>query len=287
MSLTWQEWKEKIGDRLHAIVDRALENSSVALYDQSLRDMQDYIRYVEEAAVSMKAAAEGNKRHLDQHLSEAEILETRLNQLLLEDRVEQAQRVQQALNIKRGQIAETQAQIERQEGQHIGLVHNWQTLGERLRVLQGERGSVVALVARAKVERAISSIEYTLGGLAGLGGYSEIGAMAAHIMQRLDEAEARLALVDVDAEVAQAAVAIEAARVEEQIKERRQRLGLAVEEVKEIPETPTVETQAPPVKEASTETADRSEDAPPEATPVEPEQGGTQEAEEPPAAAET
>jgi hypothetical protein len=175
---------------------------------------------------------------------------------LAEGQSEQATRVQQALNVKRSQIAETQVQIERQEGQHVALVHNWQTLKERLRVLQGERGSVVALVAQARAERAISSIEYTLGGLAGLGSGSQISIMAGHIMQRLDEAEARLALVDVDLEVARAAAAIEEAQVEEQLMERRRRLGL-VQKVKE-----------PPEKEATAEAA-TPEDATLEPPPVE------------------
>jgi len=269
----WQEWKEKVGRRLHAVVDGALESSSVALYDQSLRDMEDYIRHVEEAAVSMKAAAEGNKRRLAQHQEEAEILDTHLNQLLAEGQSEQAARVQQALNVKQSQIAETQAQIERQEGQHVALAHNWQMLKERLQVLRDERGSVVALVAQVRAERAISSIEYTLGGLAGLGGGSQISVMAGHVLQRLDEAEARLALVDVDAEVARAAAAIEEARIEEQLVERRRRLGLAVEEVNEFPETQVAEAQALPEEEAATGETETPGDHPPEAAPLEPEQG--------------
>lgn len=236
MTSFWQEWKEKIDDRLHTVVDRALENSSVALYDQSLRDMEAYLGHLGEAAVSMKAAAEGNKRRLAQYQAEAEILDTRLNQLLAEGQAEQVQKVQQALNIKRQQIADAQAQIERQEGQHAALVHNLKMLKEQLQMLQGERGSVVALVALAKAQRTIGSIECTLGGLASLGGDSEIGAMAGHILQRLNEAEARLALVDVDAEVAQAATAIEEAQVEEQLVERRHRLGLVPEKVQETQE---------------------------------------------------
>lgn len=263
----WQEWREKIGDRLHAIVDRALEESSVALYDQSLRDMEDYIGHVEEAAVGMKAAAEGNKRRLARYQAEVEILDTRLNQLLAEDQAEQVQRVQQALKVKQRQIAETQAQIERQEGQHAALVHNWQMLKERLLVLQGDRGSVVALMALAKAQWTIGSIEYTLGGLASLGDDSEIGAMAGHILQRLNEAETRLALVDVDAEVAKAAAAIEEARVEEQLRERRRRLGLAAEKVQETQEKEAAETP---------------EDKTPEAEPV-----GPEKTKEPPAAPES
>jgi phage shock protein A len=257
----WQEWWEKIGDTLHAVVDRALENSSVALYDQSLRDMEDYIGHVEEAAVSMKAAAEGNKRRLVQYQAEAEVLDARLNQLLAEGQAEQAPRVAQALEIKQQQISDTQVQIERQEGQHGALVHNWQMLKERLAVLEGERGSVVGLMALAKARSTIGSIEYTLGGLANLGQDSQIGTMAGHILQRLDEAEARLALVDVDVEVARAAAAIEEARVEEQLLERRRRLGLAPEKVPESQ-------------------AEKAAEAPEDKTP-DPESVGPEETEEP------
>ncbi len=266
MTLAWQELKQKISSALHAFVDRALESSSLALYDQSLRDMEDYIAYVEEAAVGMKAAAEGNRRRLGQHQIEAEALQTRLDQLLAENQTEQAQRVQQALEVKQQQIADTQAQIERQETQHEALVHNWQTLKGRLRVLQGERGSVEALVALSRAQRTIGSIEVTLGGLAGLGHDSELGIMAGHILQRLDEAEARLALVDVDAEVARAVAAIEEAQVDTQIDERRRRLGLAPE-------------QSPPPQPA--QVAETPQPEAPEAAPPAPEETG-----EPPSAPE-
>ena len=255
MTFSWQEWKSKIGEKLHVIVDRALENSSVALYDQFLRDMEDYIDHIEEAAVSMSAAAEGNKRHLIRHQSEAKILETRLTQLLAEEQTEQIQQVQQALNIKHQQIADTQTRIERQEGQHLALAHNWEALKGRLEVLRGERGSVVALVAKTKAERIIANIEYTLDGLAGLDAHSEIGIMAGQIIERLDKAEARLSLVDIDTTVAQAATAIEETRVEEQLVERRLRLGLA---------------QKPPAKEPVAKTEDVPENDPPEITPAEP-----------------
>jgi len=271
VTLSWQEWKQRIGDKLHAFVDRALENSSVALYDQSLRDMEEYIAHVEEAAVSMMAASEGNKRHLTQHQAEADILDTRLNQLLREGQAEQAHRVQQALNVKQGQIVETQAQIERQSARHTALVHNWQMLKERLQVLQGERESIMALVALTRAERAIDDIEHTLGSLAGLGNDSEIGVMSAHILQRLDKAEAHLALVDVDAEVARAAAAIEAAQVEEQLAERRRRLGLVVEEEKATSNPPAAETRALPDKEGVAETTETQENTTPKAVPPKPE----------------
>ena len=290
--MTWQEWRDRISDKLHAIVDRALENSSVALYDQSLRDMEDYILHVEEASVSMKAAAEGNKRRLAQYQSEVDILDTRLNQLTTEGQTDQTQRVQHALNIKQQLLTDTQAQIERQEEQHEALVHNWQTLKERLRVLQGERGSVVALLALANAEHTIDSIEYTLGSLAGLSTHSEIGTMAGHILQRLDEAEARLALVDVDAEVARAASAIEEARVEEQLVERRRRLGMVVEEVKEPSEAPVATEQPSSDTEPIIEEEGAPEEAPidesPVAQPVEPASEEPPEtAEEPPAMPES
>ncbi|MFZ5917291.1 MAG: PspA/IM30 family protein [Chloroflexota bacterium] len=267
MASYWQELMEKISTRLHAIVDRALESSSVALYDQSLRDMEAYIAHVEEAAVSMKAAAEGNKRHLNRFQSEAQILDSRLGQLQDGGQSEERLRVQQALHGKQQQIAETQAQITRQEEQHVALAHNWQMLQGRLRVLQAERSSVEALVARARAEQAIRSIEYTLGSLASLGDSSELGAMAGHIMQRLDEAEARLTLVKMDAEVAQAAAALEAAQAEQQLMERRRRLGL----VQQPPAAAPDPASSAPPSETTPVTETPSEDAcPPTEEPTAP-----------------
>lgn len=267
MAVSWQELKQKIGARLHAIVDQALENNSVALYDQSLRDMEATIDHVEEAAMGMKAAAEGNKRHLARYQSEAEVLQARLDQLLAENEAAQAQRVQQALSQRQRQIAETQAQIGRQEEQHAALLYNRETLKERLRVLQSERGSVVALMSKVKAERAVRDIETTLGGLTGLHDGSELGVMAGAIRQRLDEAEARLTLLDVNAEVMQAAEALEAARVEEQLQQRRRRLGL-IEEAEQAPEK-----AKPPAPETG-----------PEDVPSEPAPGGPVSEEQPPEA---
>ena len=269
----WQEWKEKISGELHAIVDRALESSSVALYDQSLRDMETYINSVEEAAVIMKAAAEGNKRRLAKYRSEAEILTTHLDQLLAKGETEEAQKTQQALNIKQKQIAGTQTQIERQEGQHEALMHNRQTLKERLQVLQGERGSVMALMTMAKAERAISSFEYTLNSLAGLGSHTKTGVMADHILQRLNEAEARLALVDVDTELTRAIESIEEARVEEQLAKRLRRLGLTTLQADEPleKEVTTEMDKAPEDKSSNDKAVEPEKDKQPETTKEPPE----------------
>ena len=116
--------------------------------------------------------------------------------------------------------------------------------------------------------------------------------MAGHILQRLDEAEARLALVDVDAEVARAASAIEEMRVEEQLVERRRRLGMVVEEVKEPSEAPVATEQPSSDTEPIIEEEGAPEEAPidesPVAQPVEPASEEPPEtAEEPPAMPES
>ena len=110
--------------------------------------------------------------------------------------------------------------------------------------------------------------------------------MAGHILQRLDEAEARLALVDVDVQVAQAAAAIEEAQVEDQLLERRHRLGLAVEEVSPSLETEGGEAQALPEEGGEAEEIETPKDEAPEVVPVQAEPDRPEVTEEPPAPSE-
>ena len=58
---------ELIRGGLHRFVDRALQDNSLALFDQDVRDMHEAIDHVEEAAVNMYAAARANERRLLQH----------------------------------------------------------------------------------------------------------------------------------------------------------------------------------------------------------------------------
>ena len=66
---------DMIRGNLHRLVDRALENSSLALYDEDIRDMEQAFDHYEEATATMYAAARANERRLERHQEDVARLE--------------------------------------------------------------------------------------------------------------------------------------------------------------------------------------------------------------------
>jgi phage shock protein A len=217
---------ERVNQRLHAIVDRALEAQSLALYDQYLRDVEAYGRQIEQSAATMYAGIQANKRRLERHEAELEPLASRVDAALTAGATEQARRLQADLAIQQELVDTTRNQIANQEADRQRLLTGRQETRHRLQTLQAERPSVEALMAMIRAGRLAQQIEITLGGLAQLGAESTVGQVASGIQQRLDEAEARWQLVAGDLGLDPVSVATEEAQIDDQLAERMRRLGL-------------------------------------------------------------
>jgi phage shock protein A len=226
---------------LHRFVDRALANSSLALFDQDVRDMQDAIGYVEEAAVNMYAAARANERRLAQHQADVEQLERRVERLAAEGVAPASERMmvaQAELQAKRDLVTETQAQIERQQAQYETLKKSVPELELRAETLRDTRPRLETLLVLARAHHSVERVELTLEALRGLGGDAEVATVADSIYQRLDQAQARLqAMHQEDLEIQ---AELEQAALDDQMAERRQRLGLE-SEPETAPEPPAPE----------------------------------------------
>jgi phage shock protein A len=245
---------------LHRLVDRALESSSLALFDQDVRDMDDAIAHVEEAAASMYAAARANERQLARHGEEVERLEQRVERLAAEGAEPTSERVmvaQAQLEATRGLVAETQTQIERQQAQYETLARSQAELKVRSQTLQDTRPRLESLLVLARAYRSIEQVELTLEGLRGLGGDTDIAMVADSIYQRLNEAQVRQEMIQ-QVEDLEMLVELEQAEVDDELAQRRRRLGLE----------PEPEVTAPPASPA--EPAAPDEPAPPPAPPAEP-----------------
>jgi hypothetical protein len=217
---------EKISQKLHAIVDRALEARSMALYDQYVRDVEAYSRQVEESAAMMYAGIQANKRRLARHEADAHRLDGRIDELILAGGEEAARMVQGDLEIQQGLVATTRAQIANQEADYQLLLAGRQETGERLHLVRGERPAVESLLAVVRAGELIEKIELSLGSLARLGEESAAGRVAAGIQRRFDEAETRWQMASMQMRAEQASEEAEKAQVESQLVERMRRLGL-------------------------------------------------------------
>lgn len=217
---------EKINLRLHAIVDRALDARSITLYDQYVQDVQAYREQVEVSAATMYAGVQANKRRLAQYEEEQAALDGRVDELILDGYEEAARIAQGDLEAKKQLIATTRAQIANQEADHQRLLDGREQTVERLQVIRGERPAVESLLAVVRAGQLIEQIELSLGSLARLGQESGAGQIAAGILRRFDEAEARWQMATADLGVDEASVQAEKAQVDAQIQERIRRLGL-------------------------------------------------------------
>jgi phage shock protein A len=254
-----------IRGNLHRLVDRALENSSLALYDQDVRDMEQAIDHFEEATATMYAAARANERRLAQHREDVERLEQRLERLQAEgvaSTTEKMMVAQAELEAKRGLVVETQSQIERQQAQYETLNKRSAETQVIAETLTDARPRLESLLVLARAYRSVERVEMTLEALRGLGGDTEVAMVADSIYQRFGEAQARLDLMN-QVEDLEMLAALEQAEIEDQLAARRQRLGLEPEpeDVKQ-PTAPTSSEPPPPETPAPESTPDEPADPP-------------------------
>jgi phage shock protein A len=219
---------EKINQKLHSIVDRALNASSLALYDQYIRDVEAYGRQLEDSAATIYAGIQANKRRLAQHISTMQDLEARVDPLLAED--ESAGRIMlNDLQVQRELVKVTQKQIENQQADYERLLTGREQTQDRLKVISGERPAVENLLAVVRAERLMQQIDNTLAGIALLGETSAAGQIAAGIQRRFNEAELRWQMAAGKLGLDQASVEAEKAQIDAQLTERMKRLGLEEE----------------------------------------------------------
>lgn len=219
---------EKINQTLHSIVDRALNARSLALYDQYIRDVEDYGRQIEDSAATMYAGIQANKRRLAQHEAGLHNLEARVDPLLAQD--EAAGRIMLSdLQVQRDLVATTQRQIENQQADYERLLAGREQTQDRLQVIRGERPAVENLLAVVRAGQLMDMIDNTLNGLALMGEQSAAGQIAAGIVSRFNEAELRWQMAAAKIGADQASVEAEKAQIDTQLAERMKRLGLEEE----------------------------------------------------------
>lgn len=217
---------EQISQKLHSIVDRALDARSMALYDQYIRDVEAYRQQVEDSAARMYAGFQANKRHLETYRAEVERMDRRLQELLAAGETDAARILQIDLDARRQLAATTEAQIAHQEADYQRLLSGRQETVERLQTIQNERPAVESLLAVVRSGELMAQIELTLNGIAQLGEDSAAGRLAGGILRRFDEAEARWQAASARLGVDPVSVETEKAEIDAQLAERMRRLGL-------------------------------------------------------------
>jgi phage shock protein A len=209
---------------LHYLVDQALKQNSLAVIDQYIREVENNLDKLEDAAATVGGQVKTLKRKFDEFQTKADELDRNIDILLQEGREELAVAAQSKLNSTQRLADNYREQHERQRAEYEKLMDAKLKLEAKLTTIKQEREELQALLdlARAKelTAKAISSLDDLVGA-----GDDDVGRLAESIRTRLDKASARgeMAASRLDAQMDEV---LERTTIDAQLAERRQRLGI-------------------------------------------------------------
>ncbi len=190
MASLMQKVSTLIKANLHYLVDQALKQNSLAVIDQYIREVDNNLDKLEDAAATVGGQVKTLKRKWDKFAAEAAKLDSNIDILLQEGKEELAMAAQSKFNSSQRMAAEYQAQYERQKAEYEKLMEAKLKLEAKLVTIKQEREELQALLDLARAK----DITYkTLKGLDDLvgAGDSDVARMAESIRGRLDTASAR------------------------------------------------------------------------------------------------
>jgi phage shock protein A len=160
-----------ISANLHSLVDKALESNSMAVIDQYIRQVEDSLSNLEDAAATVKALE----------------LDRVIDAFLVEGNDNAAAASQSRLNSTQQLIDTYQEQLERQEAEFQKLLDAKVKLEARLATMKQQRAELQALLELAKSKEIVVKTMKSLDDLMGSGD-SDISGIAQKIYARLDKA---------------------------------------------------------------------------------------------------
>ncbi len=209
---------------LHYLVDQALKQNSLAVIDQYIREVEDNLEKLEDAAATVGGQVKTLKRKYDEFQAKAEELDRNIDVLLREGREELAIAAQSKLNSTQRLADSYKEQHERQKAEYEKLLDAKLKLEAKLTTIKQEREELQALLDLAKAKELTAEAINSLDDLVGTGD-DDIGRLAESIRARLDKAAARseMEATRLDAQMDEV---LERATIDAQLAERKKRLGL-------------------------------------------------------------
>lgn len=213
-----------IAANLHALVDEALKANSLAVIDQYIRQVENNLEDLEDAAATIGGEVKTLKRKYDEFSAKAAELDRNIDLMLKEGKQELAVAAQSKLN-STARLAETyKAQFERQQAEYQKLLDAKLKLEAKLTTVKQEREEMQALLDLAKSKELTAKTMQSLDNLMGSGD-QDVARMAESIRARLDKAQARSEMQAQRLDV-QMDELLERNTLETQLAERKKRLGL-------------------------------------------------------------
>ena len=214
-----------ISANLHALVDEALKANSIAVVDQYIRQVDDNLDDLEDAAATVGGEAKTIKRTLADYEQKEGELDRAVDAFLMEGNEATATATQSKLNSTRRLIETYQDQLTRLEAEYQKLLEAKVKLEARLATMKQQREELQALLELAKSKetavKAMKSLDDMMGS-----GDADIGRIANSIYARLDKAttatEMRASTLE-----EQIDDVLDRSALDAQLAERKKKLGLS------------------------------------------------------------
>ncbi|MDX1662381.1 MAG: PspA/IM30 family protein [Candidatus Promineifilaceae bacterium] len=214
-----------ISANLHDMVDQALQANSVAVMKQYIRDAQENLAELEEAAATVGGEVKTLERKYREYKREAEQLDRNIDTLLMQGKTDLARAAQNELNSTRRLQEQYHEQWVRQEREYESLLNARLKLQAKLTTIRQEQRELEALMKLAKSKEATVKAIKSLDDLMGVGD-ADIARLGESIRGRLDRASAysEMYAERLDNQMDEA---LGRAEIDIQLEERKRRLGLA------------------------------------------------------------
>lgn len=213
-----------ISANLHALVDQALKSNSLAVIDQYVRQVEQNLEDLEDAAATVGGEAKALKRKLTDLEQREDELDRAIDAFLLEGNEAAAVAAQSRLNSTQRLVETYREQLKRQEDEFQKLLNAKVKLEARLATMKQQREELQALLELAKSKETTVKAMKSLDDLMGSGD-SDIERIAGSIRARLDKAttasEIRAASFD-----KQMDDVLERGVLNSQLAERKKKLGI-------------------------------------------------------------
>ena len=179
-----------ISANLHAMVDSALKANSLAVFDEYIRQAENNLDALEDAAATVGGNVKTLARKVEQYQADATKQDADIDALLRQGKEDLATAVQAKLNTTSKLLAQYKADYEKTQAEYQKLMDSKLKLEAKLTTIKQEREQMQALLDLAKSkERTVGAIR-SLKDLEGVGD-ADIAHITEGIRSRLDKADAR------------------------------------------------------------------------------------------------
>ena len=213
-----------ISANMHYMVDQALKSNSLAVIDQYIRQVEDNLEDLEDAAATVGGEVKGLQRKAVEYSSKQAELDRAIDAFLVAGNEGAAVAAQSKLNSTKQLVDTYTAQVQRQQSEYQKLLDAKIKLEARLATMRQEREELQALLTLAKSKETTVKAMKSLDDLMGSGD-ADISGIAQSIYARLDKATAssEMRAASLDEQMDQV---LDRSTLDAQLAERKQKLGI-------------------------------------------------------------